>query len=169
MSDHPPTIIVVHPKERRSKCTAEPLRGRDGFVFWKFPRRGSEPLDGYVRLGVDGPMLSAGDRECGLLVPDGTWRLAGKMLTEFDELPARSLPGCTTAYPRVSKTHDDPPGGLATIEAIWLAYLVLGRETGGLLDGYRWSEEFLAANSGLVADAGTGRYGEREQGAGDRS
>lgn len=44
MAEFPPTIIVVHPKERRSKCTAEPLRDRDGFVFWTYPHVDSEAL-----------------------------------------------------------------------------------------------------------------------------
>ncbi len=80
----PPTIIVVHPKEKRSKCTVEPLRGREGFSFWKFPNRGTESLDGYVRLGLGGPELSADDADSGLLVLDGTWRLAGcvQMMTQ---------------------------------------------------------------------------------------
>ena len=47
MAEHPPTIIVVHPRERRQKCTVEPLRGRAGFVFWRFPETGPEPLEGH--------------------------------------------------------------------------------------------------------------------------
>src|SRR3712207_2863851 len=118
----PPTIIVVHPKERRSKCTVEPLRGRPGFVFWKFPQRGEEPLEGYVRLGLGGPVLSAADAPRGLLVLDGTWRLAGPMETQYADVPVRTLPPWVTAYPRVSKLFKDPHGGLATIEAVFAAY-----------------------------------------------
>src|SRR5690606_26974484 len=51
-----PTVIVVHPKEKRSKCSVEPLRGRDDFIFWTYPHRGPEPLTGYVRLGFGGPL-----------------------------------------------------------------------------------------------------------------
>lgn len=140
----PPTILVVHPKERRSKCTVEPLRGREGFVFWKWPRRGPEPLDGYVRLGLGGPVLSAGDASRGLLVLDGTWKLAAKMEPDFADLPVRSLPShWRSAYPRVSKLTNDPTAGLATIEAIYAAYVALGRATTGLLDEYHWRDDFL--------------------------
>jgi pre-rRNA-processing protein TSR3 len=144
---HPPTIVVVHPKERRSKCSVEPLRSRPGFVFWKWPRRGPEPLEGYVRLGLGGPDLSSADAGRGLLVLDGTWRLAAKMEPDFVELPVRSLPSTwRSAYPRVSKLTEDPSAGLATIEAIYAAYAELGRDTSGLLDQYRWREEFLFLN-----------------------
>jgi pre-rRNA-processing protein TSR3 len=144
---HSPTIIVVHPKERRSKCSVEPLRGHPGFVFWKWPRRGPEPLDGYVRLGLGGPELSAADADCGLLVLDGTWRLAAKMEPDFADLPVRSLPPIwKSAYPRISKLTDDPAAGLATIEAIYVAHATLGRDTSRLLDQYHWRNEFLAAN-----------------------
>jgi pre-rRNA-processing protein TSR3 len=53
-----------------------PLKGREGFVFWKFPQRGPEPLENTVRLGIGGPLISAEDSERGLLVLDGTWKFA---------------------------------------------------------------------------------------------
>jgi pre-rRNA-processing protein TSR3 len=143
----PPTIIVVHPREKRSKCTVEPLRGRDGFVFWTFPDRGPEVLDGYVRLVVEGPELSEQDKRRGLLVLDGTWRLAHRMEKFFYELPPRSLPPTKTTYPRLSRIAPDPAGGLATIEAIYAAYRQLGRPCEGLLDHYHWAAEFLARNN----------------------
>lgn len=146
MSGFPPTIFVVHPKERRSKCSIEPLRGREGFVFWRFPRRGSESLEQYVRLGIGGPLLGSEDQERGLLILDGTWRYAEVMERDFADVPVRSLPGWTTAYPRVSTFYDDPQQGLATVEALYAAYVQLGRETSGLLDQYHWREQFLELN-----------------------
>ena len=145
----PPTIFVVHPRERRSKCSLEPLRGREGFVFWTFPEQGEEPLDGYVRLGLGGRVIGPDDADRGLLVLDGTWRLAARMEPDYSELAIRSLPELKTAYPRSSKIFDDPTGGLASIEALWAAYRLMGRCTHGLLDHYRWAERFLAANSDL--------------------
>ena len=147
MAEHPPTIIVVHPRERRQKCTVEPLRGRAGFVFWKFPETGPEPLEGYVRLGLGGPLLSRDDAGCGLLVLDGTWRRAAVMEADFSHVPVRSLPAWQTAYPRASKVYDDPAAGLATIEALFAAYRILDRDTSGLLDAYHWAEEFLGRNA----------------------
>lgn len=148
----PPTIVVVHPKEKRSKCTVEPLRGRDGFIFWKYPRRGNESLEGYVRLGLGGPELSANDARCGLLVLDGTWRLAGQMEADFADVPVRTLSSWETAYPRVSKLFEDPQQGLATIEAIFAAHCILGRDVSGLLDGYHWKHEFLRKNAGRLPE-----------------
>ena len=142
----PPTIIVVHPKEKRSKCTVEPLRGRAEFVFWTFPERGPQSLDGYVRLGLGGPQLSARDAERGLLVLDGTWRLAEKMEADYQDVPVRTLPAWETAYPRVSKLFEDPLGGLATIEAVYAAHHIFNRDVSGLLDEYYWRDEFRARN-----------------------
>ena len=101
----PPTIFVVHPRERSSKCSIEPLRDRAGFVFWKFPHRGPETLDGYVRLGMGGPLIGPDDAESGLLVLDGTWRLAARMEPDFTELPVRSLPVLQREQWTVPKTH----------------------------------------------------------------
>ncbi|MEX0715303.1 MAG: hypothetical protein WD066_01885, partial [Planctomycetaceae bacterium] len=142
----PPTIIVVHPRERRSKCSVEPLRERGGFVFWTYPERGPEPLDDYVRLGIGGPLLGPDDADRGLLILDGTWRRAAVMERDYADVPVRSLSAWRTAYPRVSKTFEDPAEGLATIEALFAAYTALGRDTRGLLDDYRWAERFLELN-----------------------
>ena len=142
----PPTVIVVHPREKRSKCTVECLRGDERFAFWTFPERGDEPLESYVRLGLDGELLSPADADRGLLVLDGTWRLAERMEPFFSELPVRSLPPWETAYPRISKLFEDPTAGLATIEAVFAAYATLGLDTSGLLDAYHWADEFLTKN-----------------------
>lgn len=145
-----PTVLVVHPREKRSKCSIEPLRGTPGFVFWRFPRRGPEPLDHYVRLGMGGPLLSPADNAAGLLLLDGTWRLAARMERDFLEVPVRSLLPWKTAYPRVSKLTEDPTAGLATIEALFAALVQMGRPVTGLLDSYRWRDEFLSANADFV-------------------
>ncbi len=147
----PPTIIVVHPKERRSKCSVQPLRGREGFVFWKYPHRGVESVEGYVRLGLDGPLLSPADVERGLLVLDGTWRYAAAMERDYAHVPVRSLGSWQTAYPRTSKLFEDPAAGLATIEAVVAAYAAMGLPIEGLLDQYQWRDEFLNRNAALFS------------------
>ena len=143
---YPDTIVLVHRREREHKCSVLPLRGRDGFVFHTYPEPLNDSLDGYVRLGFGGPLLSAADQNHGLLILDATWKLAKRMENVYHEVPVRSLPACETAYPRVSKANDDPLGGLATVEAIYLAYTILGRDTKGLLESYRWAEKFLNRN-----------------------
>jgi pre-rRNA-processing protein TSR3 len=146
-----PTIIVVHPKENRKKCSVEPLRKNPDFLFWKYPHAEPEQLTDCIRLGVDGPSLSTADRKYRLVVLDGTWRWAEKMEESYAEIPARRIDGWETAYPRISKVFDDPLGGLATIEAIYAAFLILGIDTTGLLDQYHWKDRFLELNQALIA------------------
>lgn len=142
----PPTIIVVHPKERRSKCSVEPLRDRDDFEFVRFPDPVTLPLDNYIRLGIGGEVLSEADAESGLFVLDGTWKLAEKMEPTYAHLPIRTLPPIKTAYPRTSKIFEDPSGGLATVEAVYAALRIMNRSVDGLLDEYHWKNEFLELN-----------------------
>ena len=142
----PPTVIVRHQRENPRKCSILPLRGRSDVVFLPFPLRHRPDLISYVRLAADGPELTAADAAMGVLLLDGSWRWAAAMTSSFEDVPPRSLQGYRTAYPRVSKQGTDPDNGLASIEALYLAYHILGRPTTGLLDHYHWAEEFLYLN-----------------------
>lgn len=146
MISHPLTIIVRHPRENPKKCSVLPLRGRVDVEFHTYPWQPSTPLDGYVRLAASGPPLSAADAEHGLLLLDGSWRWATAMTAAYVDVPARSLVGYRTAYPRSSKLGTDPDNGLASVEALYVAYHLLGRPTAGLLDHYRWAAKFLELN-----------------------
>jgi len=115
-------------------------------VFFSHPIDVKLKMEGYVRLAADGPELSATDYESGLLLLDASWRRAALMNRSFEQVPPRSLKAYKTAYPRISKRGTDPTNGLASVEALFLAYHVLGRPTEGLLDHYRWAEEFLQLN-----------------------
>jgi pre-rRNA-processing protein TSR3 len=145
-TSNPATVIVRHPKENPRKCTVLPLRHRPDILLLKYPVVHAPDLTGYVRLAADGPELSAADAACGLLLLDGSWRWAGVMNRDFAQAPPRSLHGYLTAYPRVSKQGTDPDNGLASVEALFIAYRLLGRPTDGLLTHYRWAEEFLRLN-----------------------
>jgi pre-rRNA-processing protein TSR3 len=118
-----------------------------------YPVKNPPELTGYVRLAADGPELSSADVDCGLLLLDGSWRWAAAMTRDFAFVPPRSLHGYKTAYPRVSKRGTDPDNGLASIEALYIAYRVLGRPTEGLLDHYHWRDEFLRLNGFLERGA----------------
>ena len=150
----PVTIIVRHPKENPRKCSVVPLKGRADVLFLGYPVAHIPPLEGYVRLAADGPELSEADCERGILLLDGSWRWADAMIADFAHVPPRSLHGVRTAYPRVSKLGTDPGNGLASIEALYMAYHLLGRPTEGLLDGYRWAEVFLELNEVLLTGRG---------------
>lgn len=143
---YPPTIVVRSPKENPRKCSILPLKGRADLVFLTHPARRRPDLSGYVRLAVVGEPLSQRDADRGLLVLDGSWNEADKMTKAYLDVPPRSLGGYATAYPRVSKLGRDPDGGLATVEALYLAYRIMGRPTAGILEHYRWGAEFLARN-----------------------
>ena len=141
-----PTVIVRHTAENPKKCSVWPLRGREGIVFLNYPVKTRPDLTGYVRLSADGPPLGPASEEKGILLLDGSWRWAGAMERDFADVEPRSLHGWVSAYPRVSKLGTDPDNGLASVEALFVALRLLGRPTEGLLDHYRWAEEFLAAN-----------------------
>jgi pre-rRNA-processing protein TSR3 len=91
-------------------------------------------------------LLSSEDADRGLLLLDGTWRLAARMEPFYSHVEVRSLPLIHTAYPRKSEVFADPSEGLATIEALYAALKILGRETTGLLDHYYWQQQFLERN-----------------------
>jgi pre-rRNA-processing protein TSR3 len=141
-----PTIIVRDAHENPRKCSVWPLRGLPGLVFLRYPLSQRPPLEGYVRLAAEGPELCADDAGSGILLLDASWRWAEKMTRDFLDVPPRSLNGWKTAYPRVSKLGTDPSNGLASVEALFLAHHILGRPTAGLLDQYRWRDEFLRLN-----------------------
>ncbi len=144
---NPPTVIVRHPRENTNKCSVWPLRGRADVLFLPYPVSERPDLTGYLRLAAEGPPLSAADAGRGILLLDGSWRRADGMTRDFADVEPRSLSGWKTAYPRVSKLGTDPDNGLASVEALYIAYYLLGLPTGGLLDHYRWAEAFLAANA----------------------
>jgi pre-rRNA-processing protein TSR3 len=144
---NPPTAIVRHPRENTQKCSVWPLRGRHDLIFLAYPVIERPDFTGYLRLAADGPPLSAADAGRGILLLDGSWRRADAMTRDFADIEPRSLSGWKTAYPRVSKLGTDPDNGLASVEALYIAYHLLGLPTAGLLDHYRWAEAFLEANN----------------------
>lgn len=150
MQTFPPTIIIRHRKENLKKCSLRGLESRDDLHFFRYPTDPLPPVEGYMMLALDAPPLTAADHECGLLLIDGTWRHAERMTAWVEgkaSLMKRSLPAeCRTAYPRRQEDCPDPERGLASVEALYLAYTLLGRHTEGLLDHYYWRDEFLRIN-----------------------
>jgi pre-rRNA-processing protein TSR3 len=153
---YPPTIIVRSPRENPRKCSILPLKNRTDLIFLDHPVGRRPDLANYVRLAADGPDLSDSDAAHGLLLLDGSWRRADSMTKDYLDVPPRSLRAYQTAYPRVSKRGTDPEHGLASVEALYAAYQLLGRPTEGLLDHYRWRDDFLARNQHLWRKEPTG-------------
>lgn len=154
MQSFPQTIVLRHQKENLKKCSLKGLEHRSDFSFYKYPIEPVKipPLDGYIILSVDAEPLTIADCNSGLFVLDGTWRLVGRMGYLIKSIPGlipRSIPNWITAYPRRQEDCPIPGQGLASIEAIYAAYYLLGRNTDGLLDNYHWKEEFLLKNAKL--------------------
>lgn len=135
------TLIWRHRKENLKKCSLHGLEDREDMQFYTYPME-TPPFENVVVLAVDAPLLTKEDADCKLLLIDGSWRYAEKMLRQLPEVKRRSLPLLETAYPR----RQDEPRGLASIEALYAAYKILGKNADGLLDSYHWKEEFLARN-----------------------
>jgi rRNA small subunit aminocarboxypropyltransferase len=143
-----PTVILRHRRENLKKCSLRGLEGRPGFAFYTYPVDPLPDLTGYLLLKVGAPPLTAEDAVRGLFLIDSTWRLAQIMERQLTQkLEARSLPpGFKTAYPRKQTGCPDPESGLSSIEAIYLAHRIFGREDERLLESYHWKELFLSIN-----------------------
>ena len=146
MASFPATIILRHRKENLKKCSLRGLEDRLDLDFYTYPWTKPQPdLSKSIVLILDAPPLTAADADMGLFLIDGTWRYAEKMFSSLKPpFLVRSLPrGMKTAYPRKQTDCSDPTSGLATVEALYLAYSILGRDTAGLLDFYHWKEDFI--------------------------
>ncbi len=145
------TIIFRHRKENLKKCSLQPLIGRPDLRFIPYPLKAEIQIPpNTFLLSFDGPPLTPEDNDANLILIDATWKLAAHMekglAPLISHLPKRSLPpSARTAYPRRQTDCADPERGLASIEALYLAYVALGRSTEGLLDHYYWKGQFLQA------------------------
>jgi pre-rRNA-processing protein TSR3 len=145
METFTPTLILRHRRENLKKCSLRGLETRADIQFISYPHGKIPPLDQYVVLTIDAPPLTAEDAHLGLFLIDGTWRYAQKMIKALPTpYITRSLPShIRTAYPRRQDDCPDPERGLASIEALFIAYQLTGRDTTGLLDNYHWKDRFL--------------------------
>lgn len=138
-----PISVIRHQKERRSKCSLTALEEREDITFYKANQGWSFDVTGFTVLALDAPELSVVDAGRPLLLLDSTWRLLPQLQAcLYGSALSRTLPAVDTAYPRVSKLTKDPLGGLASIEALYLAKLVLGERDDSLLESYYWRDEF---------------------------
>lgn len=177
-----PTVVIRHPKERLSKCSLEPLRGRPDVVFFRAKPGLRFDATGFILLHTEGSVLCPADAEptgeekatatqramtaCSegplpacfragtvrpFLLLDSTWRLLPQLeaCLTGSPLPRRLPDGVRTAYPRVSKLAPEPSGGLASVEALYLARRLLGDDDLSLLANYHWRDDFLARLSNL--------------------
>ena len=153
-------LVIQDHKENRRKCSLTPLEGRADVTFLRLSSPAWEPgkveAGSGILLGVEAPPLRPEDADLledgAIVLLDSTWARLPKLARRIQvpagaRLEARSIPpGVVSVYPRVSKVHEDPPGGLASVEALFAATVILGEPRLDLLTGYRWAREFLARN-----------------------
>lgn len=150
---YPPTIILRHRRENLKKCSLSGLENRSDCRFYTYPQDDLPDVSSYLVLKVGAPPLTLDDKNRGLLLIDGTWKLAAVMEKKVANLEERSLPsGFRTAYPRRQTDCPDPETGLASLEALFIAYFLLERPLEGFLDRYYWKQAFLQRNADLFAD-----------------
>jgi len=140
-------IILRHRKENLRKCSLHGLEEREDLLFLTYPLDPIPNLKSAILLSLNAPFLTRDDRHLPLFLIDGTWKYAAVMERQLPQKTSwirRSLPThFRTAYPRKQTGCADPSRGLASVEALYIAYYILGYDTTGLLDHYFWKEEFL--------------------------
>jgi pre-rRNA-processing protein TSR3 len=149
-----PTLILRHRRENLKKCSLSGLEKRPDLSFFSYPKDTLPDLSQHLLLQVGAPLLTLADANLPLFLIDGTWKLTNIMTQQLKSQPqTRSLPShYRTAYPRRQTDCLDPHAGLASIEALYIAHLLLGRNTEGLLDRYHWKNEFLILNGFSTAE-----------------
>ena len=145
-----PTVILRHRRENLKKCSLRGLEVREDIHFYTYPTTPLPAMNNYILLGMGGKTLSKEDKNHPLFLIDGTWRYAEvmkKQIPSSSTIEIRSLPDMfVTAYPRRQLDCPDPSKGLASIEALYIAYVLMGKNADGLLDNYYWKNDFLEKN-----------------------
>lgn len=159
--------IIVDHGETANKCTIMPLQYRHDFRLLLGRVKG--PLTADILLHHEGIPLDQFQRELRTVhtvgVIDCVWRRLDPILEYLDKPlpPWVSIPcGFETAYPRRSKKDFDPSGGLATIEAIFIAAAFLGHWDESLFREYFFADEFLRINDAVFRGYGIHPPAERE-------
>ena len=148
-------IVVFTEHENKKKCSIHPLSSRNDLEFvncYKIEENQISIPDCYLFLHVEGKPLSEEDFDRPLLLLDASWRRAIKLaeLPLLQKMEKRSLCSFSTSYPRVSKLYAMPGAGLSSVEALYAARLIQGREDTTLLDHYYWKNPFLESNQAII-------------------
>jgi ribosome biogenesis protein Tsr3 len=143
-------LILRDRKEPWKKCSLSPLRGNPEVRFVPYHPHHRLDAGHRILLHPGGEELTEADRGMGLFVVDCAWRRLPTLMRTVDgTLERRRVPEYLTAYPRKNKAMNDPPTGLASIEALYAAAFLLGEPRPEWLEGYHFAEEFLRANPTL--------------------
>ena len=146
--------ILVDHGETTNKCTILPLAYRPDFKISRYKGPGVHSLAAPILLHPDGVLLNEVGSDVlrdasGIAAVDCIWRRLQPIvngMVEISPLLVRIPSGFETAYPRKSKISGDPDGGLATIEALFIAAAFCGVWDESLLCEYWFGRSFLELN-----------------------
>jgi len=142
--------ILVDHGETTNKCTILPLAYRTDFAITRYRGPGIHRLTAPLLLHPDGqPLDKMNPAAAGIAAIDCIWRRLQPIvngLVETSPVLVRIPDGFVTAYPRRSKVSEDPAGGLATIEALFIAAAFCGVWDETLLAEYWFGRAFLDLN-----------------------
>ncbi len=154
--------IIVDHSETANKCTILPLSYRADFHIDR--RRLSHTLSADILLHPNGlplpQFIMVQPRVQRLAAIDCIWRRLDPILERLEHphphlvrIPEQFV----TAYPRRSRKDFDPDGGLATIEALFIAAAFVGTWDLSLLREYFFAEKFLELNAAAFRHFGIGQ------------
>lgn len=168
--------IILDSQETANKCTIAPLIHRPDFHVFRV--RGATtlgPLHAPILLHHQGQCLTKirdslqgdlanglGSTIQGIASIDCVWRRLDPLIHRITgKIPqfARIPDGFETAYPRRSSKNTDPDGGLATIEAIFVASAILGNWDSTLFSEYYFGRKFIALNALRFQELGVDEAG----------
>lgn len=152
-------IIISRDKKIEKKCTLYPLRGRSDFSF-RIKKNPGEFTSNTILLFPEGEPLTTelvheikeqltvtnnetDTKELDIVLVDSRWKKTKGVLEKLPQLRRISLEGYITGAVR---RDPPPPGGLASVEALFLASLLFGKPDYTLLDNYHFRRRFLAIN-----------------------
>jgi ribosome biogenesis protein Tsr3 len=149
-------LVIRDGRESVKKCSVVALRGLPGVEIRSWAREQPVDVSGAILLHPDGPPLSPADRGRPVLVLDSSWRHLPVLLRDLrGDFALRSIPGgIETAYPRRSKHGADPAPGLASVEALFVASVILGNRRDDFLERYRFADGFLSLNARALGRLG---------------
>ncbi len=157
--------IIIDHDETPNKCTITPLADRKDFkLFPVFGEGGIGPLSAPLLLHHEGECLtkvrSSFDSVDAIACVDCVWRKLPRIIrkirwtNETEPIRVKIPEGFKTVYPRVGLPNSDPDGGLATIEAIFVASALLGHWDATLLSKYYFGRKFVEVNAQRFLELG---------------
>lgn len=152
-------IIISRDKRIEKKCTLYPLRGRSDFSFrtrlnpGEFSKNSillfpdGEPLTSELVNEIKNQVVESSHLEIVLI--DSRWKKTKGVLDLLPPIRKVSLNGYTTGAVR----RDPPPqGGLASVEALYLASQIFGKPDLTLFENYHFKERFFQINNLKIID-----------------